>query len=273
MTTHVHFVGSAGFDSTEDFFSAAGDTVKAFLRRCPDGEVGPRRLWTSYQWPVLRAARFLEVDSDNAIPGLGLCALRFRPSSKPELIHFGQLGYAREARTSYQDFIAAREQGVFTRNTRFQVCLPTPFAVIDVFIVPADVQKILPAYEEAMIREVKEICAIIPHADLALQWDVCMEMIRWDGRFPHMASFPNMKETFAGAFARICASIPTGVELGFHFCYGDLDAKHVIEPADLGKAVELAILSSQVPDVRSIGFTCRCPRIETTRRTSRPYNG
>jgi hypothetical protein len=36
--------------------------------------------------------------------------------------------------------------------------------------------------------------------------------------------------------------VPSDVELGFHLCYGDMDAKHFVEPLDLGKAVELANL-------------------------------
>lgn len=55
MTSHVHFVGSIGLDSTDAIFAAVGQTVKPFLKRCPDGEVAGRRLWISYQWPVLRA--------------------------------------------------------------------------------------------------------------------------------------------------------------------------------------------------------------------------
>jgi methionine synthase II (cobalamin-independent) len=113
-----------------------------------------------------------------------------------------------------------------------------------VFIIPSDVPQVLPAYEQAMIREVEKICAAIPHADLALQWDVCMEMIQWDGRAPGMAPFPGMERAFAGAFARICAPVPADVELGIHLCYGDMDAKHFIQPQDLGKAVELANLIS-----------------------------
>jgi len=228
-------------DSTEDFFSAVGETVKNLVRRCPDGEVGPRRLWVCYQWPVLRATGFLEKDGDNAAL-VGACLLRLRSDVRPEAIGFGELGYAREARISYQDFVAARQRGQFTAGTRFQVCLPTPWAVIETFIAPKDALKILPAYERAMIREVDRICAAIPHSDLAIQWDVAIEMIQWDGRFPYIPSPNNMRELFAGAFARIGAAVPGDVELGYHLCYGDLDAQHAIEPADLGKAVELANL-------------------------------
>jgi hypothetical protein len=241
MTTHVHFVGSIGLDSTDDVFDAVGATVKSLVKRCPDGEVGGRRLWNSYQWPVLRATSFLETATDTAFPGIGLCPLRLKAGTRSEDIHFGELGYAREARASYQDFLAARKRGVIGAETRFQVCLPTPVAVM-AFIVSSDVPKVMPAYEQAMIHEMERICAAIPHADLALQWDVCMEMIQWDGRVPAMPAFPGMEQAFAGAFARICAPVPAGVELGFHLCYGDMDAKHFIQPMDLRKAVELANL-------------------------------
>ena len=69
MTRHVHFVGSIGLDSAEDVFDAIGATVKDHVHRCPDGEIGVRRLWISYQWPLLRATSFLSPASDTAIPG------------------------------------------------------------------------------------------------------------------------------------------------------------------------------------------------------------
>jgi hypothetical protein len=39
---------------------------------------------------------------------------------------------------------------------------------------------------------------------------------------------------------RIGEAVPEPVELGFHLCYGDLDAKHFVEPADATKMVEMA---------------------------------
>ena len=242
MTRAVHFVGSIGLDSTQDVFEIAGATVKDHLKRCPDGEVGWRRLWISYQWPLLRATAFLEPSSDRAVPGMGLCTLKLKDGTRSEDIHFGELGYAREARTSYQDFLAARQRGLLSTTTRFQVSLPTPYAVIGAFVVPEAIPRVLPAYEAAMVREVGRICAAIPHRDLALQWDVCIEMIQWDGRVPNMPPPPQMEQIFAGAFARLTAPVPPGVELGFHLCYGDMDAKHFVEPTDLAKAVELANL-------------------------------
>jgi hypothetical protein len=46
---------------------------------------------------------------------------------------------------------------------------------------------------------------------------------------------------------RLADAIPSNVEMGFHLCCGDWDAKHFIEPLDSGKLVEVAnALSSAV---------------------------
>lgn len=105
--------------------------------------------------------------------------------------------------------------------------LPTPMAVIGAFVVPHDVPRVLPAYEAAMVRGVECLCAAIPNRDLPLQWD---------GRFPTIPPIPHMQEIVSGQFARLTTLVPREVELGFHLCYGDMDAKHFVEPADLGKA-------------------------------------
>jgi hypothetical protein len=41
---------------------------------------------------------------------------------------------------------------------------------------------------------------------------------------------------------RLAAAVPDDVELGFHLCYGDLDARHFVEPANAAKMVELGNL-------------------------------
>jgi hypothetical protein len=126
---------------------------------------------------------------------------------------------------------------------RFQVALTTPYAVIGFGrFVPEAVEQVLPAYERAMLQEVERICSRIPHQDLANQWDVCIEMVQWDGRWQRKP-FPG--RYFGETFARLAAAVPEDVELGFHLCYGDLDAKHFIDPEDAGKMVELANLIVQ----------------------------
>ena len=240
---YVHLVGSVGLDSVNEVFGTVGKLLGPHLRRVPDGEPGGRRMWTSWQYPVLRTTSFLTVDpAAKPIPATGFLPVTIRADATPEEKHFGELGYAREARASYLDFLQARQKGVIPRGVRFQVCFPTPFAVIWRFVSEQARSATLAAYEEAMLREVTDICDAIPHADLAIQWDVCIEMLVWDGRWPPVPSFPGMEKAFADQFRRLSAPISEDVDLGFHLCYGDLDGRHFVEPLDAGKMVGLANL-------------------------------
>ncbi len=57
MTTPVHLVGSIGLDTVEEVFATCGSLLGPYLKRMPDGEPGGRRLWISWQFPVLRNPR------------------------------------------------------------------------------------------------------------------------------------------------------------------------------------------------------------------------
>jgi hypothetical protein len=237
----VHLVGSIALDNVEDVFSTVGRLLGPLIRRVPDGEPGGRRMWISWQYPFLRAQPFLKPDPSVPTPR-GLPPLMLTEGPAPAEIRFGELGYAREARISYQDFLAARQLGQLPPNVRFQVSLPTPFAVINPFISPKDAFAVEGPYELAMLREVETICRAISQRDLCIQWDVCIEMLLWDGRWE------GRRDPFGGdlhpeilkRMQRLAAAVPAEVELGFHLCYGDYDAKHFIEPADARKMVELA---------------------------------
>jgi hypothetical protein len=233
---HVHFVGSVGLDTPEDVYAAIGGACGPYLKRIPDGEPGGRRLWISWQIPVLRANPCLAQVGEGQVP------LKLAEGATADQIHFGELGYAREARPSYEDFLAARKAGHLPAGVRFQVSLPTPWAVVMPFCQHPDAQQVYPAYERAMLREVERIVKTIPHQDLAIQWDVCLEMLAWDGRWERMPSFPGMAQVFADIFTRLGAAVPPDIELGFHLCYGDLDGKHFVQPIDATKMVELANL-------------------------------
>ena len=239
---HVHFVGSIALDTVEEVFHTCGTQLGRRLKRVPDGEPGGRRLWISWQYPLLRANAYLTIDTSQGLTQAGMFPkLRLADGVKWEDIHFGELGYSREARASYQDFLAARAKGDLPATAKFQVCFPTPMAVIVPFCVGRDVPAIEKAYEKAMLEEVARVCAAIPHKDLAIQWDVCIEMVIWDGQLA--ARYPAEGSSQADIMARLTRlgdAVPADVELGFHLCYGDLDAKHFVEPIDSTKMVELA---------------------------------
>jgi methionine synthase II (cobalamin-independent) len=238
----VHLVGSIGLDTVDDVFRTAGDVLGPYLRRVPDGEVGGRKLWISWQYPLLRASTFLRPDPSGAVrPTNRFQLLTLAEGVSPADIRFGELGYAREARASYLDFVAAREQGVLPKHVRFQVSLPTPFAVVSSVVTADALPAVEAAYEKAMIAEVAALCRHVPHQDLCIQWDICNEMIAWDGQkteaVPH-ADQP--REELLERQRRLCAGIPADVEVGIHLCYGDFAGRHFVEPKDAAKMVEFA---------------------------------
>ena len=63
----VHLVGSIGLDSVEEIYRTVGGMFGRRLRRVPDGEVGPRRLWVTFQYPLLRSSPFLQRDPGGAL--------------------------------------------------------------------------------------------------------------------------------------------------------------------------------------------------------------
>ena len=63
----VHLVGSIGLDTVEEVFRTVGRMLGPYLRRVPDGEVGGRKLWISWQYPLLRASVYLCPDPSGAV--------------------------------------------------------------------------------------------------------------------------------------------------------------------------------------------------------------
>ena len=244
----VHLVGSIGLDTVEEVFRTVGKMLGPYLRRIPDGEVGGRKLWISWQYPLLRASVYLRPDPSGAVrPTNRFPLLTLAKGISPSDVRFGELGYAREARASYLDFIAARENGVLPQGIRFQVCLPTPFAVVSSVVVASALPAVEAAYERAMMGEVAALCRHISQRDLCIQWDVCNEMVIWDGQPIDAVPSAVPRDSLLARMQRLCAAVPDEVELGVHLCYGDFGARHFVEPKDAAKMVELAnALSSSI---------------------------
>src|SRR6202034_1328490 len=96
------------------------------------------------------------------------------------------------------------------------------------------------AYERAMVAEIAALCRHIPHDDLCLQWDVCNEMVIWDGQPSEAVPAGVSRDKIIERMQRLCAAIPADVEMGLHLCYGDFGARHFVEPRDAAKMVEFA---------------------------------
>ena len=242
LPDRIHLVGSIGLDSVEEVFRTVGKMFGRRLRRVPDGEPGPRRLWVSFQYPLLRSSPFLRPDPSGevrktsgfpqALPGRGRRSRRgaFR---RTRLCARGARVLSRLLRRRALRRVAAgcALPGLSADAHGRDLCV----------LHAARSARDRDAYEKAMLREVERLCRGIPHDDLCIQWDFCHEMIILDGQ--PQDHFPTVKASMDDIMARmrrICAPIPADVELGIHLCYGDFGARHLIEPVDAGKMVEVA---------------------------------
>lgn len=220
----------------------AAERLGHALLRLPDGEPGPRRGWVFYQRPMFTHHQQLVPDESTGGTPDVMSRRRVRPGVTPADIEFPELGYAREAQTSYRWFAEAKADGRVAEHVRFQVSLPTPWGICTSALYPDAVAAVEPRYEAAMLREIDTILAAIPHDQLAIQWDVCLEMLLYDGRvFPLEWD----DEAFRSRFARLTAAVPADVDHGVHLCYGDYDGKHAVEPIDGTKLTELANLVAE----------------------------
>jgi hypothetical protein len=234
----VLLLGSIPLASAEEVFDAVSSELGKFVKRIPDGETGPRSLWIVCQGEPMRNSQGLDVGGERQLQG-GIRNPRYkiREGLKPEDVKFSRLGYAHNALDSYKIFKRLQGLGKIPTQVRFQVCLPTPLAVVYAFFIASEVRRIWPFYERRLLEELDEITRAIPHGDLAIQIDIATEM----HTFLEVPELQNAYpiEELVEAFARLGNRVPTDVELGLHLCYGDPGHKHVREPTDTGRMVDL----------------------------------
>src|SRR5690606_8919695 len=117
-------------------------------------------------------------------------------------------------------------------------CLPTPVAPTYNNMVPNDRPAMLRGLTAHLIAEVTRIASTLPNERIAIQWDVCQEVLAWEGYYePGPVDFRD--ETLA-VLEEIGQSVPTEIDLGFHLCYGSPAGEHLVQPKDLGIIVEMA---------------------------------
>jgi hypothetical protein len=239
MARPVLLVGSSPFDTAREAFECFGPALSGLAKRIPDGEPGPRREWISWQVrTALPAAKGLESAGEMEVTyGRSVDRHRISREGAATGVHFGPLGYAAAARESYAIFREFRTDGKIAPTTRFQVCLPTPFAVCS-RIVPDDLRTIWAAYEARLFAEIDEIATFVPPEALAIQWDIAAEVTAVVER-----SVPELADRFpvgeqVAAIARAADRVSATAELGLHFCYGDRHHKHTIERRDTQLMVE-----------------------------------
>jgi hypothetical protein len=232
----VHLVGSVPLADRDAVFAAVGEILGERLKRYTDGETGGRKDWIQWQRRLLvDNPQFAIDDRDTSRPWP---YYRLAPGVNPAAITFGPLGYAEHARSSYPEFLRLREAGVLPASARFLVTMPTSLTFLHVFISPSDRAAVAPAWERRVFAETAEIVAAIPHRDLAIQWDTVIEVLILEG---FRQSFIDDSPAALVERLRVAGdSVPAGAELGYHFCYGDNNHKHSVEPRDTSVMVDLA---------------------------------
>ena len=230
----VHLVGGVPLEARE-VFELASASFGPLAKRLPDGE--KKRGWLRPQAPIVGRAAGM-------IPGgvaryLHMTNQRYRPAPGQDLnaIDFGPLGYLTAARESYALFSAARAAGKIAPGTRFQISVPTAFGVMGHCIDLDAVRDVWPIYEGQLFAEINAIAREIPPEDIAVQWDIAVEITQsLDNPNGSMREFG--ADELATAVARALDCLPDAVEGGIHLCYGDAgEDKHYVNPRDMGVMV------------------------------------
>jgi hypothetical protein len=243
--TTVHFVGSIPLPDAETVFRTLSEAAGPHLRRLPDGETGIRKTWIRFLQQVLAdnpaievahdapPFRFLQWDGQliREIP-----RLRVKPGAVPDPATFAT-GYAEMAIESWGLYERLQRSGVIPAGVKFQVSLPTPIAPVYNNMIPQDRPKILPALTRHLIGEVQAIARAIPNDRVALQWDVCQEVLAWEGYYDK-GPVDFRDETIA-VLTEIGDAVPQAVELGYHLCYGSPQDEHCVQPKDAAIMVEI----------------------------------
>jgi hypothetical protein len=265
MTDHgeVLLVGSVARPedgwTVEDVLTRCARELGGFVSMLPDGELGDRSQWITYiarhaygQHPdVVTLSRHTFEDWK---PRHYDDQWRVGVRDGVDRIRFPKIGYAAEARRSYEVFCRLRDQGVVPAGVRFLVALPLTESAVRAFVgTGRDYEILWEAYNEAIGREIAEIAAAIPHEDLAVQWDMARETAAVEGLEFNFSDSELRRvprdglERYAAALEELSPAIPADVWLGLHVCYGSLlhkegespDTAHYTPIRDLGVAVAM----------------------------------
>jgi SAM-dependent methyltransferase len=234
----VHLVGSVPLGGAEQVFRLAAETLGDRLCRIPDGETGARSDWILWQYPVFSSQPQFVVGPPGDATYRTLPKLRLRTGESTGSPAFDNLGYADTALASYRLFAQLKRDGAIPSHCRFQLSLPTPLAPISAFVDPEHQAQLEPIYEASVLAELDRILTVVPHDQLAVQWDARVEFAMLEGFTP--AWFTEIRAGILERLLRLSTRVPSDVELGFHLCYGDEAHGHFVELADSRKLVEIA---------------------------------
>jgi hypothetical protein len=246
MAHDLYLVGSVPMADAEAVFTAIGASFGDKIKHIPDGETGYRLDWITWLEPVFAENPALQ-QSDELFrvhaTSVARKRYRLRPGKSIADIRFDNLFYADNARQSYAVFKRLRDEGKIARGTRFQVDLVPAHSVLWLFLAEELQAAVDPIYNAAVGREIEKLAAAIPHQDLAIQFDVASAVFARLERKDtgvYGATKDEMETKFATILADLANRVPADIDLLFHFCYGDSNHRHVVEPTDMTDMVDMA---------------------------------
>jgi hypothetical protein len=241
----IHFVGSIPLPDAETVFRTLSEATGKHLIRLPDGETGIRKTWIRFLQDVLAHNPAIEVAAD--VPPFRFVQwdgkvlreiprLRVKPGMTPKAQDF-KTGYADMAIESFALFDRMQKAGTIPAGVKFQVCLPTPIAPTYNNMVPADRQKLLPALTQHFADEIDKIAKALPNDRIAIQWDVCQEVLAWENYYdPGPVDF---RTECLDVLQKVGDMVPGGIDLGYHLCYGSPADEHMVQPKDAALMVDM----------------------------------
>lgn len=243
MAREAHLIGSINLPNAKMAMTSVADFLGDCCSRIPDGETGERGYWIRWQNSSFSNCKGLKLKTiQQARPGFKDTIERpiynIKEGFDPSSLDLGELGYAEEAIKSYKVFKELKAKKIIDAKVRFQVSIPSAMALVIGFIVKKDQLQVEPAVIAAIKRDLSKLQSVIPSKELAIQFDVCQEVVGYDGG----AKIP-YEDILGGSvkrIAEICDEVKTSVEVGVHLCYGDPGHKHIIEPKDLNTSVSFA---------------------------------
>jgi hypothetical protein len=246
MAHDVYLVGSVPMENAEAVFGAVGGALGTRIKQIPDGETGERLDWITWLEVVFANSPALE-QSDELFrvhaTGTARKRYRLRPGKTIADIRFDDLFYADKAKQSYATFKRLRDAGKIAPGTRFQVDLVPAHSVLWLFLTEDLQAPVDPIYNDALTREIDKLAAAIPHQDLSIQFDVASAVfarLQREDTGVYGDDKAAMQEKFAAILADLANHVPADIPVLFHFCYGDSNHRHVVEPTDMGDMVDMA---------------------------------
>lgn len=246
MPHGVHLVGSVPLADAHDVFATVSAALGPRLKRIPDGETGERSDWITWLEPAFADNPALEKSDELfRIHSTGTARIRYRLKAGKTVrdVSFGNLFYADIAKQSYAEFAALKRRGLVPKDCRFQIDLVPAHSVIWLFLQDDLHQPLDPIYNEALKREIDKIAQALPHDQIAIQFDVASAVfarLQRDEPNAYGKDRGEMLANFSAILTDLAERVPADIELMFHFCYGESNHKHVVEPVDMGDMAAMA---------------------------------